>query len=102
MATATESEKDVDYSKLSPFELKDKLIEMADEATKTSAAVMLNAGRGNPNWISTTPREAFALMLQFGPAEARLTRDEPDVGLAGMPQSRGIAERFQAFLASAG
>jgi aspartate 4-decarboxylase len=100
MATTTEPE--IDYSKLSPFELKDKLIEMADEATKTSAAVMLNAGRGNPNWISTTPREAFALMLQFGLAEARLTRDEPDVGLAGMPQSRGIAERFQAFLASAG
>jgi len=100
MATAIGTE--IDYSKLSPFELKDKLIEMADEATKTSAVVMLNAGRGNPNWISTTPREAFALMLQFGLAEARRTRNEPDVGLAGMPQSPGIAERFQAFLESAG
>ena len=39
MATATETGKpEVDYSKLSPFELKDKLMEMADEATKTSAA----------------------------------------------------------------
>jgi aspartate 4-decarboxylase len=89
-----------DYSKLSPFELKDKLIEMADESAKTSAAVMLNAGRGNPNWIATTPREAFGLMLTFGLAEARLVRNEPDVGLAGMPQSKGIAARFERFLAA--
>src|SRR5215216_5883878 len=86
-----------DYSKLSPFELKDKLIEMADESTKTRAAVMLNAGRGNPNWIATTPREAFGLMLTFGLAEARRSRNEPDVGLAGMPKSPGIAGRFEAF-----
>jgi aspartate 4-decarboxylase len=87
-----------DYTKLSPFELKDKLIGMADEAAKTRAAVMLNAGRGNPNWIATTPREAFALVLQFGLAEARRSRDEPAVGLAGMPKSPGIAERFEQFL----
>src|SRR6185436_7017754 len=87
-----------DLTKLSPFELKDKLIEMADESTKTRAAVMLNAGRGNPNWIATTPREAFGLMLNFGLAEARRTRNEPDVGLAGMPKSPGIAARFQEFL----
>ena len=76
----------IGYSKLSPFELKDKLIGMADESAKTRAASMLNAGRGNPNWIATTPRESFALMLTFGLAEARRTRNEPDVGLAGMPR----------------
>jgi aspartate 4-decarboxylase len=86
------------YSKLSPFELKDKLIGMADEAAKTRAAVMLNAGRGNPNWIATTPREAFALMLNFGLEEARRSRNEPAVGLAGMPKSPGIADRFNQFL----
>jgi aspartate 4-decarboxylase len=91
-----------DYSKLSPFELKDKLIGMADEAAKTRAAVMLNAGRGNPNWIATTPREAFALVLQFGLQEARRTRDEPAVGLAGMPKSPGISGRFEQFLRGAG
>ena len=91
-----------DYTKLSPFELKDKLIEMADEAAKTRAAVMLNAGRGNPNWIATTPREAFALMLNFGLSEARRTRNEPAVGLAGMPKSPGIADRFHQFLSGAG
>lgn len=88
-----------DFGKLSPFELKDKLIGMADESAKTRATVMLNAGRGNPNWIASTPREAFGLMLQFGLNEARRTRDEPEVGLAGMPKSPGIAKRFEEFLA---
>src|SRR3954451_14783919 len=101
MTTLAEPEKKADttdYSRLSPFELKDQLIEMADEAAKTRAAIMLNAGRGNPNWIATTPREAFALMLTFGLQEARRSRDEPGVGLAGMPKSPGIAARFEQFL----
>lgn len=38
---------------ISPFELKNKLIEMADESIKKIAHTMLNAGRGNPNWIAT-------------------------------------------------
>src|SRR5215204_1313051 len=100
MTTLTESgsQKTTDYTKLSPFELKDQLIGMADESVKTRAAVMLNAGRGNPNWIATTPREAFALMLTFGLAEARRSIDEPEVGLGGMPKSPGIAARFEKFL----
>lgn len=44
---------------ISPFELKNKLIDMADESIKKIAHTMLNAGRGNPNWIATEPREAF-------------------------------------------
>ena len=35
---------------ISPFELKNKLIDMADESVKKIAHTMLNAGRGNPNW----------------------------------------------------
>ena len=34
---------------ISPFELKNKLIDMADESVKKIAHTMLNAGRGNPN-----------------------------------------------------
>lgn len=49
-------------SKISPFELKNRLINMADESIKKLAHTMLNAGRGNPNWIATTPREAFFLL----------------------------------------
>jgi aspartate 4-decarboxylase len=47
------------YSKLSPFELKDKLIGMADEAAKTRAAVMLNAGRGRPGAVEMSRRWAW-------------------------------------------
>ena len=38
---------------ISPFELKNRLIDMADESLKKTARTMLNAGRGNPNWIAT-------------------------------------------------
>ena len=56
---------------ISPFELKNRLIDMADESLKKTARTMLNAGRGNPNWIATTPREAFFLLGKFGLEECR-------------------------------
>ena len=96
MAKATIESKEL-YS-LSPFELKDLFIKEARESSKKSDAAMLNAGRGNPNWISTTPREAFILLMQFGLAESRLSRNEPKIGMAGMPKPAGIAKRFRAFL----
>ncbi len=37
------------YEKLSPFELKDKLIKIAGS---NHERMMLNAGRGNPNWVA--------------------------------------------------
>jgi aspartate 4-decarboxylase len=82
---------------LSPFELKDKLIALASSSSRKSTALMLNAGRGNPNWISTTPREAFFTMGQFSMEEARRTLDASK-DMAGMPQMEGIAERFKKFL----
>ena len=45
------------YESLSPFELKNKLINMA---SSDSEKMMLNAGRGNPNWVATTPRAGFS------------------------------------------
>ncbi|QSQ15481.1 aspartate 4-decarboxylase [Myxococcus landrumensis] len=100
--TGTRSEEDLaatrELHKLSPFELKDTLIELADESAKTRAAMMLNAGRGNPNWIATTPREAFFLLGQFALRECRRTWNEPEVGLAGMPRSPDIAQRLRDFL----
>jgi aspartate 4-decarboxylase len=82
--------------KLSPFELKDKLISLANESERESDAQMLNAGRGNPNWICTTPREAFGTLLRFGIEESRLDISIPDAGR--MPAKAGIAKRFIAFL----
>jgi aspartate 4-decarboxylase len=82
--------------KLSPFELKDKLISLADESERESDAQMLNAGRGNPNWICTTPREAFGTLLRFGIEESRRGISLPDAGR--MPEKKDIAKRFDAFL----
>lgn len=77
--------------KISPFELKDKLIDLA-KGKKRITRTMLDAGRGNPNWIAATPREAFFALGQFAVTESRRVWDEGD--LAGMPHMDGIAERF--------
>jgi len=82
--------------KLSPFELKDKLISLASENERVSDAQMLNAGRGNPNWICTTPRDAFGTLLRFGIEESQRGVNIPDLGR--MPEKDGIAKRFVAFL----
>ena len=82
--------------KLSPFELKDKLISLAAEGERESDIQMLNAGRGNPNWLCTTPREAFGTLLRFGIEETRRGTDLPDLGR--MPQKAGLAKRFTDFL----
>jgi len=57
---------------------------------------MLNAGRGNPNWICTTPRDAFGTLLRFGIEESQRGVKIPDLGR--MPEKEGIAKRFAAFL----
>ena len=83
---------------MSPFELKNNLIALAGHQTDKSSHAMLNAGRGNPNWIATTPREAFFLLGKFGMEECRLAMDYKE-GLAGIPGQQGIAKRFEKFLA---
>ena len=79
---------------ISPFELKNKLIEMADESIKKMAHTMLNAGRGNPNWIATEPREAFFLLGKFGLCECRRVQSLEDVykrqtGFSCIPRCTG-------------
>lgn len=85
------------YEQLSPFELKNELIDLADENMKKHAHAMINAGRGNPNWTSIVSREAFYLIGRFACDEARRDWNEFD-GLAGMPRADGIAARFDRFL----
>ena len=53
------------YEKLGPFEIKDFLAKVATKAAQESSLTYLNAGRGNPNWVATEPREAFFLLGQF-------------------------------------
>ena len=87
------------FETLSPFEIKNELIELAKTASRTSQSAFLNAGRGNPNWISTTPREGFFLLGQFAITESKRVM-EHSPGLGGMPQAKGIAARLDAWLAA--
>jgi len=82
---------------ISPFELKNQLIDLADESIKKITRTMLNAGRGNPNWIATVPREAFFLLGQFGLKECKRVMNLPE-GIAGIPEKDGSAARFEEFL----
>ncbi|MFC4275107.1 bifunctional aspartate transaminase/aspartate 4-decarboxylase [Achromobacter aloeverae] len=95
-ALETTRSRQKEMEQLSPFELKDFLINLARDRQKTSTAIMLNAGRGNPNWIATEPREAFFLLGRFAMDEARRVYDHGI--MAGMPEKPGIAQRLRDFL----
>jgi aspartate 4-decarboxylase len=87
-----------ELEQLSPFELKARLLRIATESAEQSGIAMLDAGRGNPNWIATTPRAAFFLLGQFALGEAERVWQESD--FAGMSQRREIATRFVEFVAA--
>jgi aspartate 4-decarboxylase len=86
------------FETLSPFEIKDELIRLAKSTTRTTQSALLNAGRGNPNWIATTPREGFFLLGQFAITESKRVMEHP-AGVGGMPAAKGIAGRLEAWLA---
>ena len=85
------------FEALSPFEIKDELIQLAKKTTRTTQLAFLNAGRGNPNWIATKPREAFFLLGQFAITESTRVMNYP-VGIGGMPEAKGIAARLETWL----
>src|SRR6266403_1422348 len=86
------------FEALGPFEIKNELINLAKATSKTTQSAFLDAGRGNPNWVATTPREGFFLLGQFAITESKRTMEHP-AGIGGMPQPQGIASRLAAYLA---
>jgi aspartate 4-decarboxylase len=86
-----------ELAELSPFECKARLLRIATASARARGAQLLDAGRGNPNWVATTPRAAFFLLGEFALGESRRVWEEPDLG--GMPAQQGIAARLEAFLA---
>jgi aspartate 4-decarboxylase len=85
------------YEKLGPFEIKDFLAKVASKSALESSRSYLNAGRGNPNWVATEPREAFFLLGQFAITESKRVLDLPP-GVGGMPKAAGVAGRLEAWL----
>jgi aspartate 4-decarboxylase len=86
------------FESLGPFEIKDELIKLAKKTSQRTQSVFLNAGRGNPNWIATTPREGYFLLGQFAITESKRVMEHP-AGIGGMPRAQGIADRMKAWLA---
>jgi aspartate 4-decarboxylase len=87
----------IDYGKLkklSPFELKDQLIAIA---SSDSQKLMLNAGRGNPNFLATLPRWAFLSLGDFALREAERSYSYLDSGFGGLPEHDGIVRRFDVY-----
>ena len=53
---------------------------------------VLDAGRGNPNWINSEVRYAYARFLEFAVEESELTFNQN--AMAGQAQKEGISQRF--------
>src|SRR5205809_2053872 len=87
-----------EFDKLGPFEIKDFVQKVASKTALENSLSYLNAGRGNPNWVATEPREAFFLLGQFAVTESKRVLDLPP-GVGGMPGAAGIAGRLEAWLA---
>src|SRR5580658_504689 len=83
-----------DVAKLSPFELKDRLIALA---SSDAQRLMLNAGRGNPNFLAMLPRLAFLSLGEFAMLEAQRSYSYLDSGFGGLPENQGIVQRFETY-----
>jgi aspartate 4-decarboxylase len=86
-----------EFEKLGPFEIKDFVQKVASKSAVEASLSYLNAGRGNPNWVATEPREGFFLLGQFAITECKRVLDLPP-GVGGMPAAPGIADRLDAWL----
>src|SRR5579859_2790789 len=88
------------FAALSPFELKDELIKAAGGGAVERPAnlSMLNAGRGNPNFLATIPRHGFWQLGLFAMREAERSFAYMPEGVGGFPKREGLAERFELFV----
>ena len=89
--------KDIDFKELqslSPFELKNTLIDVAADSAQKP---MLNAGRGNPNFLATVPRLGFFRFGDFAMREAENSWVYMPEGVGGFPRRDGIEARFDIF-----
>lgn len=83
------------FAQLSPFEFKDVLIQMAQ---RHSEKMMLNAGRGNPNFLSLAPRNGFFQLGLFAMTESERSFGYMTEGFGGHAEREGIEARFEIFV----
>jgi len=80
---------------LSPFEFKELLIKLA---RRGSERVMLNAGRGNPNFLALVPRYAYLQLGKFALSEAERHFGYMGGLIGGQSDREGIEARFEIFV----
>lgn len=83
---------------ISPFEIKNTLINLAEKDSQRSTATLLNAGRGNPNWLLSYPRKAYFLLGEFAMSEADRVAYDESIGIVASPTEVGMAARFLSFI----
>ena len=59
---------------------------------------MLNAGRGNPNFLATIPRHGFWQLGLFAMRESERSFAYMPEGVGGFPKREGLTERFELFV----
>ncbi|WP_457741338.1 bifunctional aspartate transaminase/aspartate 4-decarboxylase [Thermococcus sp.] len=80
---------------LSPFEFKELLIRLAK---RKSEKMMLNAGRGNPNFLALIPRYAYLQLGKFALSEAERHFGYMGGLIGGHSDREGIEARFEIFV----
>ena len=89
------------YEALSPFEFKNALAIAATKACSDLEKAgkecrVLDTGRGNPNFLNTTVREAFSELNTFATELARAHGPGRDLGTR--PEKKGIAQKLKVYL----
>jgi len=82
--------------KESPFEVKNVLIDKAQKAAAAKGIPYINVGRGNPDFLNTTVRHAFAQIVHFSAQAAKDQDPAADYGYR-VPQ-KGLAQKLKAWL----
>jgi len=83
-----------ELERLGAFEIASKMLKLAKNNENHNS--FLNAGRGNPNWINTQARLAFARFMAFGVKESERTMIEGNLG--GYTTLDGIGGRLDDIL----
>lgn len=80
----------------SPFEIKNLLIQKAQNSCAKSGCSILNAGRGNPNFLNTEVRKSFALLILFAANYAQEGSSVKDIGYRRT--RTGMSKSLQEFI----
>lgn len=91
----------VKYKYMSPFEIKDELIDIANKASKRNKkrggnGYVLDAGRGNPDFLNVPVRQAFSFLNLFVTNLSQEYLHTTELGLR--PKKEGISNRFYKFV----